>query len=304
MELAQNKRGPLICVDPAYALSRGQVLRAKLTRNLKGMFGFVVIAAVLFCAIFSPLISPHDPYVQSLESRLLPPIWEKGGNPKYLLGTDHLGRDVLSRLIYGSRVSVIVGFSAIFISGVIGVFLGLLAGYFSRYAGAIIMRIVDMFLSIPYALLAIAIIAAIGTGLFNLILVLALTRWAHYARIMNGTVIKIKEEEYIEAARARGNSAFRIMIRQILPNAVPPILVLATLELAFMIIMEATLSFLGLGVQPPTPTWGLMSSEGREYITVAWWIITFSGLAIVFTVLGSNLLGDWLRDILDPRLKV
>jgi len=290
--------------DDPYASPRWKQRLAKFSRNLKGIFGMLVIGAVLFCAIFSSLIAPQDPYTQSLEARLAPPAWEKGGQKDHLLGTDHLGRDVLSRLIYGSRVSVIVGFSAIFVSGTIGVLLGLIAGYFSRIAGAIIMRIVDMFLSIPYVLMAIAVIAAIGTGLFNLILVLALTRWSHYARIMNATVIKIKEEEYIEAARARGNSSLRIMVRQILPNAIPPILVLATLELAFMIIMEATLSFLGLGVQPPTPTWGLMSSEGREYITVAWWIITFSGLAIVFTVLGANLLGDWLRDILDPRLKV
>jgi peptide/nickel transport system permease protein len=304
MEEVQSKGMESRRGDDPYALPRWRQRLAKFTRNLKGIFGMLVIAAVLICAIFSPLIAPRDPYTQSLETRLAPPVWEKGGQKGHLLGTDHLGRDVLSRLIYGSRVSVIVGFSAIFISGTIGVLLGLIAGYFSRFAGAVIMRIVDMFLSIPYVLMAIAVIAAIGTGLFNLILVLALTRWAHYARIMNATVIKIKEEEYIEAAHARGNSSLRIMIRQILPNAVPPILVLATLELAFMIIMEATLSFLGLGVQPPTPTWGLMSSEGREYITVAWWIITFSGLAIVFTVLGANLLGDWLRDILDPRLKV
>jgi peptide/nickel transport system permease protein len=182
--------------------------------------------------------------------------------------------------------------------------LGLLAGYFGKYAGAIIMRIVDIFLSIPYALMAIAVIAAIGTGLLNLILVLALTRWAHYSRITNGTVLQIKEKEFIEGARARGNTPWRIITKQILPNAVPPILVLATLELAFMIIMEAGLSFLGLGVQPPTSTWGLMCSEGREYLTVAWWLSTFSGLAIVFTVLGANLLGDWLRDTLDPRLKI
>jgi peptide/nickel transport system permease protein len=287
-----------------YDVSRTKKVLRKGIRNLKGIFGAVVIASVIFAAIFSPFIAPHDPSVNSLEDRLMPPCWEKGGRTKYLLGTDHLGRDVLSRLLFGARVSIIVGFSAIFISGSIGVILGLIAGYLSGYLGTIIMRIVDMFLSVPYALMAIAFIAAIGTGLFNLILVLALTRWAHYARIMNGTVLQIKEEEFIEGARARGNSSWRIMTIQILPNAVPPMLVLATLELAFMIIMEATLSFLGLGVQPPTATWGLMSSEGREYITVAWWIITFSGLAIVFTVLGANLLGDWLRDSLDPRLKI
>ncbi len=287
-----------------YDISKTKQILTKITRNLKAIFGLSVISVVIFAAIFSPFIAPHDPYSQSLEERLVVPVWEDGGSNKYLLGTDHLGRDVLSRLIYGSRISVIVGFSAIFFSGIVGVSLGLIAGYFSRYFGAIVMRIADMFLSIPYVLLAIAVVAAVGAGLFNLILVLALTRWAHYTRIMNGTVLQIKEKEFIEAARARGNSSWRIMLRQILPNAMPPILVLATLELAFMIIMEAALSFLGLGVQPPTATWGIMCSEGREYLTVAWWITTFSGLAIVFTVLGANLLGDWLRDTLDPRLRI
>jgi len=287
-----------------YAISRTKRILAKITGSLKAIFGIAVMVALIFTAIFSPQIDPQDPYTQSLEERLLPPAWEKGGTHKHLLGTDHLGRDMLSRLIYGSRVSIIVGFSAVFISGTIGVILGLIAGYFSRYAGAIIMRIVDIFLSIPYALMALAVIAAIGTGLLNLILVLALTRWAHYTRITSGTMLQIKEKEFIEAAHARGNSSLRIITRHILPNAMPPILVLASLELAFMIIMEATLSFLGLGVQPPTPTWGLICAEGREYLTVAWWITTFSGLAIVLTVLGANLFGDWLRDNLDPRLKI
>jgi peptide/nickel transport system permease protein len=273
-------------------------------RNLKGIFGIVVLTIAISTAVFSPFISPHDPYTQALDQRLMPPCWQNGGELSHILGTDHLGRDVLSRLIYGSRVSILVGFCAVFFPGIIGITLGLLSGYFSRYVGAVLMRIVDMFLAIPYAVMAIAVITAIGTGLLNLILVLTITRWAHYARIMNGTVLQIKGQEFIEAAKARGNSTLRIMFMHILPNAVPPILVLATLEFAFMIIMEATLSFLGLGVQPPTPTWGLLASEGREYLTVAWWLTTFSGLAIVITVLGANLLGDWLRDTLDPRLKV
>jgi len=282
----------------------GSKYKNLIIRNLKGIFGIVVLTIAISTAIFSPFIAPHDPYKQALDQRLLPPCWQSGGDVSHVLGTDHLGRDVLSRLIYGSRVSILVGFSAVFFPGIIGITLGLLSGYYSRYLGAVIMRIVDMFLAIPYAVMAIAVITAIGTGLSNLILVLTITRWAHYARIMNGTVLQIKGQEFIEAANARGNSTLRIMLRHILPNAVPPILVLATLELAFMIIMEATLSFLGLGVQPPTPTWGLLASEGREYLTVAWWLTTFSGLAIVITVLGANLLGDWLRDTLDPRLKI
>lgn len=284
------------------SLRTGRILR-KMAKNLKGLFGCLVIIGVILLAVFAPYVSPHDPYLQSLDERLLPPAWEKSGNWKFLLGTDHLGRDLLSRIIYGSRISVIVGFSSIFFAGSIGIFLGLISGYYTKILGSIIMRIVDMFLAVPYSLMAIAVIASIGSGLFNLVLVLALTRWAHYARIMNGKVLQIKEEEYIEGARARGNNSMRIMVRQILPNAIPPILVLGTLELAFMIIMEATLSFLGLGVSPPTATWGLICSEGREYLTIAWWLTSFSGLAIVFTVLGANLLGDWLRDTLDPRLK-
>ena len=284
------------------SLRTGRILR-KMAKNLKGLFGSLVIIGVILLAVFAPYVSPHDPYLQSLDERLLPPAWEKSGNWKFLLGTDHLGRDLLSRIIYGSRISVIVGFSSIFFAGSIGIFLGLISGYYTKILGSIIMRIVDMFLAVPYSLMAIAVIASIGSGLFNLVLVLALTRWAHYARIMNGKVLQLKEEEYIEGARARGNNSMRIMVRQILPNAIPPILVLGTLELAFMIIMEATLSFLGLGVSPPTATWGLICSEGREYLTIAWWLTTFSGLAIVFTVLGANLLGDWLRDTLDPRLK-
>jgi peptide/nickel transport system permease protein len=291
-------------MDTDFQVTRGSRYTSVIIRNLKGIFGIIVLTIAISTAAFSPFISPHDPYKQSLGQRLMPPFWQSGGQISHVLGTDHLGRDMLSRLIYGSRVSILVGFSAVFFPGIIGITLGLLSGYFSRYVGAVIMRIVDMFLAIPYAVMAIAVITAIGTGLFNLIIVLTITRWAHYARIMNGTVLQIKGQEYIEAAHARGNSTLRIMLRHILPNAIPPILVLATLELAFMIIMEATLSFLGLGVQPPTPTWGLLASEGREYLTVAWWLTTFSGLAIVITVLGANLLGDWLRDTLDPRLKI
>jgi len=275
----------------------------KISRNLKGIIGGSILVIILLLALFAPFFSPHDPYEQNLEKRLIPPSWVEGGSKNHFLGTDQLGRDLLSRIIYGSRISVIVGLSAVFIAGFIGVTLGLLAGYYQGAFGAVIMRIVDIFLSIPYILFAIAVIAAIGSGLNKLILVLALTRWAHYARITNGKVLQIKTEEYIEGAHSRGNSSWRVMTRHILPNAIPPILVLASLELAFMIIMEATLSFLGIGVSPPTATWGLMSSEGRDYLTIAWWITTFSGLAIVITVLGANLFGDWLRDNLDPRLK-
>jgi len=289
-------------LQPDYSISKKKQFINKLIRNLKGIIGALILALALFSAVFSPLIATHDPNAQQLSARLLPPCWQEGGTNEHILGTDHLGRDAWSRLVYASRVSITVGISSVLIPGLIGIMLGLIAGYY-HHIGAVIMRIVDMFLSIPYVVVAIAVITVIGTGLFNLILVLSLTRWAHYTRIMNGTVLQITGQDYIEAAYAKGNSDWRIMTRHILPNSFAPMIVLATLELAFMIIMEATLSFLGLGVQPPTPTWGLMCSEGREYITMAWWLTTFSGLAIVFTVLGANLLGDWLRDTLDPRLK-
>jgi len=290
-------------MHPDFSISKKKQFISKFIRNLKGITGGLILALSIFAAIFSPLIATHDPNIQHLESRLLPPCWENGGTGEHILGTDHLGRDAWSRLIYASRVSMTVGVCAVFLPGTLGLILGLIAGYY-RYIGAVLMRIVDMFLSIPYAVMAIAVITVTGTGLFNLILVLALTRWAHYTRIMNGTVLQIKSQDYIEAAYAKGNSDWRIITRHILPNSMAPMFVLGTLELAFMIIMEATLSFLGLGVQPPTPTWGLMCSEGREYLIVAWWLTTFSGFAIVFTVLGANLFGDWLRDTLDPRLKI
>jgi peptide/nickel transport system permease protein len=293
----------LLEIDSQFNLSRSERVSIRIKRNLKALFGFTIITLVLVMAILSPFIAPHDPYVQSLENRLKPPAWVDGGSPNHLLGTDSLGRDVLSRLIYGSRVSIIVGFSAVFLSGTIGIILGMLAGFYPRILGAVIMRIVDMFLSMPWVLVALAFMAALGSGLANLIIVLVLVRWAQYARLVNGVVLQIKEQEFIEAARARAVSPLKIMIKQILPNTLPPILVMATLELAFTILMESGLSFLGLGVKPPTPTWGLMCSEGREYITNAWWLTTFSGLAIVLTVLGVNLLGDWVRDRIDPRLK-
>jgi peptide/nickel transport system permease protein len=272
--------------------------------SFRALFGAGVLLAIILAALLAPQLSPHDPTRQSLARRLRPPAWQEGGGWTYPLGTDHLGRDILSRIIYGSRISLAVGFASVAASGLIGVSLGVLAGYSGGRLDALIMRLVDIFLSIPYILLVIGVIAVLGPSLPNLILVMALTRWVQFARLVRAEVLSLKEKDFVEGARARGNRGARLVLRHILPNALTPIIVMATLELAFMIIYESALSFLGLGVQPPTPTWGWMLSDGRNYITIAWWLATFPGLAIMLTVLAINLLGDWIRDTLDPRLKM
>lgn len=272
--------------------------------SFRALFGAGVLLAVILAALLAPYVSPHDPTRQNIAHRLRPPAWQEGGNWTHPLGTDHLGRDILSRIIYGTRISLTVGFASVAASGLIGVSLGVLAGYNGGRLDALIMRLVDIFLSIPYILLVIGVIAVLSPSLPNLILVMALTRWVQFARIVRADVLSLKEKDFVEGARARGNKGVRLVLRHILPNALTPIIVVATLELAFMIIYESALSFLGLGVQPPTPTWGWMLSDGRNYITIAWWLATFPGLAIMLTVLGINLLGDWIRDTLDPRLRI
>lgn len=272
--------------------------------SFRALFGAGVLLAIILMALLAPQLSPHDPTRQNIARRLRPPAWQEGGSWTNPLGTDHLGRDILSRIIYGSRISLAVGFTSVAASGLLGVSLGVLAGYSGGRLDALIMRLVDIFLSIPYILLVIGVIAVLGPSLPNLIMVMALTRWVQFARLVRAEVLSLKEKDFIEGARARGNRGARLVLGHILPNALTPIIVMATLELAFMIIYESALSFLGLGVQPPTPTWGWMLSDGRNYITIAWWLATFPGLAIMLTVLGINLLGDWIRDTLDPRLKI
>ena len=271
-------------------------LKNHLFGNLRATIGLTIITLVILTALLASFIAPHDPTFSDITKRLKPP------SASHLLGTDNLGRDILSRIIYGSQIAIIVGILSVGISGLIGVILGLIAGYYKK-AGTVIMRIVDIFLSIPYVLFAVVLIAALGPGLRNVIIAMAVTRWVQYARIVYGSVLSIKEQEFIEGAVARGNSSTRILIKHIAPNTFSQILVVATLEIAFMIIMESTLSFLGLGVQPPTPSWGWMLADGRDYLTVAWWMTVPAGIAITVTVLGMNIFGDWLRDKLDPRLK-
>ena len=272
--------------------------------SFRAVFGLTVLLCIGGAAVLAPQIAPWDPARQMLLKRLRPPMWEARGLREHPLGTDHLGRDILSRILYGGRISLGVGLSAVTLSCLIGVSLGLLAGFHGGRTDAFIMRVVDVFLAIPYILLAMGVVFALGPSLLNVILVMAVTRWVQFARIVRADVLSIREREFVSGARARGNRSARLLLRHVLPNALTPIIVVATLELAFMIIYESALSFLGLGVQPPTPTWGWMLSDGRNYVATAWWLATFPGLAIMLTVLAVNLLGDWLRDTLDPRLKV
>ncbi len=272
--------------------------------SFRAVFGITVLLLMGGAALAAPQIAPWDPGRQMLVKRLRPPVWEARGLAEHPLGTDHLGRDILSRIVYGGRISLGVGLSAVTLSGLIGVSLGLLAGFYGGRTDAFIMRVVDVFLAIPYILLAMGVVFALGPSLFNVILVMAVTRWVQFARIVRADVLSIREREFVSGARARGNRSLRLLLRHVLPNALTPIIVVATLELAFMIIYESALSFLGLGVQPPTPTWGWMLADGRNYIATAWWLATLPGLAIMLTVLAVNLLGDWLRDTLDPRLKI
>ena len=275
-----------------------------LWKSKAAVFGSMIVLAVAFCALGAPFLALHDPNDQSLRRRLIPPGWEGKGTWEYPLGTDHLGRDIFSRAIYGSRVSLTVGFSAVLISGTLGALLGLIAGYYGGKIEAIIMRLVDIQLAFPFILLAISVVAVVGAGLKNVIIVLGIAGWMVYARIVRGEVLSVKEREFVVAAKAVGVRDSLILFRHILPNVLTPVIVVATFSVANVIILEAALSFLGVGVEPAIPTWGGMLADGREYISTAWWLATFPGLAIMFTVLGINLIGDWLRDILDPRLAV
>jgi peptide/nickel transport system permease protein len=280
-----------------------------LLQNKVAALGALIVLGMIFVAIFAPLVAPHQlegevSVGEQLRRRLKPPAWVEGGTPEFLLGTDSLGRDILTRIIYGSRVSLTVGFTAVALSGTIGVILGLISGYSGGLAGDFIMRIADIWLAFPFLILAILFLSVLGPGLDKLIAVLALGGWVGYARVTRGQVLAVREKEYIEAARALGVPGVRILFRHIMPNTLAPIIVISSFAVATTMLAEAALSFLGLGVKPAIPTWGSMLADGRDYLRDAWWLATFPGIAIMITVLGINLFGDWLRDYLDPRLKV
>ena len=287
-----------------WADREGIVLARRLTRRRTALFGLAVVAIVLVTALSAPVISPFDPLEQDIGQRLKEPGWVDPQGRVHLLGTDHLGRDILARIVYGSRIALVVGLSAVIISGILGMAIGLIAGYFGGRVDDFFMRLADIQLAFPFILLAIAVIGVLGPSLGNIIVVIGVSSWVVYARVVRGEVLSIREREFVQAAVALGSQDGRILLRHVLPNAFTPWLVVATLDMARVIVTESALSFLGLGVQPPTPTWGGMLADGRVYLSTAWWLATFPGLAILITVLGINLFGDGLRDTLDPRLKV
>jgi len=272
-------------------------------RQFPGVAMAILVFLLVIPGLFAEWIAPHDPIKGSLALRLKPPMWEKGGSITYPLGTDKVGRDVLSRIIYGARVSLRVSIEGIVVSGFIGTALGLMSGYFGGKVDALIMRLVDISLGLPIILVALVFVAALGPSFTTVIALVTILLWARYARQIRGETLSIKERDFIARARVAGASHFRIMFRYLLPNVVNTLIVLATLQVGFVIIFESSLSFLGAGIPRPTPAWGLMVADGRELIVTAWWISMFPGLAIMLTVLSFNLVGDWLRDHLDPKLK-
>jgi peptide/nickel transport system permease protein len=263
--------------------------------------GFVALLVVVAAA--APLLAPQDPIRQSLRGRLAPPTWAGADGHAHVMGTDHLGRDVLSRVIYGSRVSLVIGFAAVLVGGVLGSAAGLMAGFSRGPLDAIIMTLADAQLAFPFILLAIGIIAVLGPSFPTLVVVIGLSGWVSYARILRSQVLVLRSREFVESIHALGGSRLRVVLRHVLPNVLSSIVVIATLELARAIVLEATLSFLGLGIQPPTPSWGGMVQEGREYLDSAWWISTFPGLVLMITSIVVSRSGDWLRDVLDPTLR-
>jgi ABC-type dipeptide/oligopeptide/nickel transport system permease subunit len=288
---------------PAESVSLPASLR-RLVRLRWGLAASVSLLAIVASAIFAPAIAPHDPLAVNISHRLAPPIWMEGGTSRHVLGTDQVGRDLLARVIYGGRISLVIGVAAVLISASIGVLLGLAGGYFGGCPDWTIMTAVNVLLTFPFVLLALAVIAVLGASLGNMIVVLGVAGWPIYARVVRAETMAIREREFILAGRALGMSHARIIFRQILPNLVSPIVVIATLQVAQVIVLESFLSFLGLGVQPPTPAWGNMLGEGRVYMLNSWWIAAFPGLAIFLTTLAINLMGNALRDWLDPHMKL
>jgi peptide/nickel transport system permease protein len=262
-----------------------------------------IVAVFVLVALLAPLLAPADPYDQSLRLRFRPPVWEERGSWSYPLGTDRLGRDLLSRIIYGARVSLAAGVVTVLISSVFGAAVGLVAGYYGGRTDAALMRVTDATLSFPVILLALILAVTVGPSFTNVVIAIAVILWARYARVIRGQVLTLMTLDFIAQARIAGAGAWRIITRHLLPNTLNTLVVLITLQVGYVIIVEASLSFLGAGIPPPTPAWGSMIAEGRDFVTSAWWVSFFPGLAILLVVLAFNLLGDWLRDTLDPRLR-
>ncbi|MDQ7841078.1 MAG: ABC transporter permease [bacterium] len=283
-------------VTLAPALAEPRRARRRLPLNRSGALGLIVVVLVAGAAVLAPLITPYGPADSNLVKTLQPP------SRAHWMGTDQLGRDLFTRILYGARVSLTIGLVTVGISGVIGLAVGLISGYLGGLTDVILMRLVDVQLSFPFILLALVVNAILGIGLQNIILTLIITGWVVYARLVRGEVLALKTLDYVEAARALGAQQMRIVVRHLLPNLWTPVIILSSLQVAQFIVAEAAISFLGFGVQPPMASWGNMLNEGKTYIYNAWWMTTFPGVALVLTALGVNLVGDWLRDTLDPRL--
>lgn len=272
-----------------------------LVSSAGGIIGSLLVLTSILSAVFAPYISPHDPTAGSIFNRLLPPIWIKGSDPHFLIGTDAVGHDVLSRIIWGGRDSLYIGVTSIILSLVIGVPVGLIAGYFGRWIDDVLMRITDVMLTFPFILLAILVMALFGTGVNKVVIVLGVSGWASFARVVRSQVLSLREQEYVMAAQIIGAPTWRIILKHIFPSTISSIVVIATMNIAVNILLASGLSYLGLGVDPSIPDWGGMLASGQIYLTTAWWVDVFPGVALMITVLGFNLFGDWLRDYLEPQ---
>ncbi|WP_246727933.1 ABC transporter permease subunit [Chelativorans sp. Marseille-P2723] len=272
-------------------------------QNRGAVVGLIVFTLIVLVALFAPLIAPHNPAMQIRGSFLLPPVWQEGGRWEFILGTDAVGRDILSRLLYGARFSLFIGLVVVALSATVGVIVGLIAGYFRGPVDTAIMRLMDIILAFPSLLLALVLVAVLGPGLLNAMIAIALVLQPHFVRLTRAAVMAENGRDYVTAAKVAGAGNLRLMFKTILPNCTAPLIVQATLSFSTAILDAAALGFLGMGAQPPTPEWGTMLAEAREFILRAWWVVTFPGLAILITVLAINLMGDGLRDALDPKLK-
>ncbi|WP_045387085.1 ABC transporter permease subunit [Falsirhodobacter sp. alg1] len=285
---------------------RGRALREfwfYFSENRGAVIGLGIFVLLLLTAVFAPLLAPHDPIQQYRDFLLTPPSWQEGGSSQFLLGTDAVGRDLLSRLIFGARQSLIIGAVVVTIAVTGGIILGLVSGFFGGWVDTVIMRVMDVILAFPSLLLALVMVAILGPGLMNAMIAIAIVLQPHFARLTRAAVMAEKEREYVMAARVAGAGRIRLMVRTILPNCLAPLIVQGTLSFSSAVLDAAALGFLGMGAQPPLPEWGTMLAEAREFILSAWWVVTFPGLAILITVLAINLVGDGLRDALDPKLK-
>jgi peptide/nickel transport system permease protein len=272
-------------------------------RGLPPLLPLLVVGLLVFCALFAPLLAPHSPIEGSLGKRLIPPLGMEGASVEHVLGTDRLGRDTLSRLIYGAQISLAVSLVGILLTGMVGAAIGLLAGFWGAWVDTICMRLVDISLSLPGILMAVLLSVVFKPSFQNVVIVVIFLLWPSYARLVRGETLSLKQQEFVALARVAGCSSLTIMCRHLLPNLAPSILVLATLQVGFVIVLEASLSFIGVGIPPPTPSWGVMVADGRGLIEQAWWISILPGLAILVTVISLNILGDWVRDRLDPKLR-